>query len=112
VTPQPEEEPEEGDGLEAPRSVLTPTFARAAADALERLPRNIARDAVLKVSEVAAGLPNAWREVKRMLHVPGYYSVRVGIHHRVLFHLDATLLVVDEVIHRQDLDATVRRLGR
>jgi SEC-C motif len=112
AVPAPAEEPEEGDGLEAPRNVLTTQFARAAADALERLPKNIARDAVLKVSEVAAGLPTAWREVKRMLHVPGYYSVRVGIHHRVLFHLDDRVLQVDDVIHRQDLDATVRRLGR
>ena len=112
VTPLPADEPEEGDGLEAPRTVLTTTFARAASDALERLPRNTARDAVLKISEVAAGLPTAWREVKRMLHVPGYYSVRVGIHHRVLFHLEERVLLVDEVIHRQDLDATVRRLGR
>ena len=47
-----------------------------------------------------------------MQHVPGYLSVRVGIHYRVIFHVDGPALRVDDVIHRQDLDATVRRLGR
>jgi mRNA-degrading endonuclease RelE of RelBE toxin-antitoxin system len=106
------DEVEEGDGLEAPRNVLQPAFAKAASDALERLPKNVARDAMVEIGEVAAGVSTAWREVKRMLHVPGYYSVRVGIHYRVIFHLDDRTLLVDDIIHRQDLDATVRRLGR
>jgi hypothetical protein len=74
--------------------------------------RFTSRHAVGSPAATSETLSTAWREVKRMLHVPGYYSVRVGIHHRVLFHLDDRVLQVDDVIHRQDLDATVRRLGR
>ncbi len=112
---EPEEEAEEDDGAPVDarvRGVAIPRFARSAADAFREVPARVARDALLAVSELAAGDAAAWREVKQLEKVAApVFSARIGIHYRLLFRVDAAGLEVLELFHRKNLESTVKRYG-
>jgi hypothetical protein len=92
------------------RAVTVPTFAKAAAGAVRELPARVARDALALIAELAGGAASAWRGVKQLERVsPPLLSARVGIHYRVLFRTTDVELEVLEVVHRQGLDAVIRR---
>jgi hypothetical protein len=92
------------------RGVAVPSFAKGAGEALRELPSRVARDALRLVAALAAGDATVWREVKQLERVaPPLLSARVGIHHRVLFRATGGGLDVLEIVHRQGLDATIRR---
>jgi hypothetical protein len=92
------------------RGVKIPTFAKAASEAIRELPARVARDTLAIIAGVASGGAAAWREVKQLERVsPPLLSARVGIHYRVLFRANDAELDVLEVVHRQGLDAVIRR---
>lgn len=100
------------DGSHArPRGLTWPTFTPRAREALEELPARVARDAMGRVAELTSGEASGWQEVKQLQGVAGLFSVRVGIHYRVLFtmNVEARTLVVEDVIARESFDTAIRR---
>ncbi len=95
----------------APRTVSVPSFDEAAAHSLRRLDRATASRVVRAVGLVAAADPGAWRDVKALRVAPGHLRLRVG-QYRVLFRVDAErrVLVVERIVPRNELAATVRRV--
>ncbi|HWO25380.1 MAG TPA: SEC-C metal-binding domain-containing protein [Kofleriaceae bacterium] len=94
----------------APRAILVPRFAAAAAAALETVPRHIAAAALRVVGALAAGDPAAWRGIKQAKDMPfSVLMARVGIHHRLLLRADDALDVLD-LVTRESLLTTLKRL--
>ena len=112
------EEPE--DGLEVEESagaeagpLRYPSFTRAAQVALSQVPARIAREALHAVAGLCAGGGSSFRGVKRLKSiVPAMapmWSLRVGIHHRLLFRQSPSAIEVMELIHRKDLELTLKQ---
>ena len=83
------------------RTVLVPRFLPGAEDALGKVPRMVASQALHTTSDLAAGDPAAWRAVKQSkgMRTP-VLSARIGIHHRLLFRRDQHTLEVLDLVHR------------
>ena len=107
-----EEDEEEGEAFPATeRAPLVPAFSDAAARALRALDPPTARLALRVVHRLAAGDPGAWSGAKRLQKVRDLASARVGIHHRLLFRPrpEQSELELVDLIHRRELEATLRR---
>jgi mRNA-degrading endonuclease RelE of RelBE toxin-antitoxin system len=96
----------------APRSVLIPNYAAAAAKALAMLPRQTAAQTLHAIAALAAGEPRTWRSIKRMRATEDVYSARVGRDYRVLFRIRDPQLDVLDIVDRKDLDAALNRVAR
>ena len=110
-----EEEPDDdGEALaETPRGVLVPRFARAAEDALGDVPVHVASEALRTVGQLAAGDAFAWSRVKQAQDLrPPLLMARVGIHHRLLFRAEAGRAEILDLVTRENLMHTLRRLRR
>ncbi|HSK03615.1 MAG TPA: SEC-C metal-binding domain-containing protein, partial [Kofleriaceae bacterium] len=95
----------------AARAVLIPRFTEAAAAAFEDVPRNVAAVAMRTVGALAAGEPAAWRGVKQAKDMARQVLMaRVGIHHRLLFRADDGILDVLDLVTRESLMTTLKRL--
>ncbi|MBK7399627.1 MAG: SEC-C domain-containing protein [Myxococcales bacterium] len=101
---------EEGDAASRPRGVQVPVFGKDVERFLRDAPPRVAHDALVAIAELAAGDELRWGEVKQLAR-PNVvaYSGRIGIHYRVIFRLEPGRLLVDEIVHRKDLEAAVRR---
>jgi hypothetical protein len=93
------------------RAVTLPTFSRKAQDSIDELPRNVAAEALRTIGTLAAGDESAWRRVKqaRDLTHP-VLMARIGIHYRLLFRVEERRFGVVDLIHRADLETTLKRL--
>lgn len=109
VNSQADEPVEEGTPVETPRGILVPSFASSAQDALRGLPGATARKAIQVAAALASGEDAAWHQAKQMAVAHRLLSCRVGIHHRLLFTIKDSELAVLTVIHRKDLNTTVKR---
>jgi hypothetical protein len=95
----------------AARAVLIPQFTEAAAAAFEDVPRNVAAVAMRTIGALAAGEPAAWRGVKQAKDMARQVLMaRVGIHHRLLFRADDGVLDVLDLVTRESLMTTLKRL--
>lgn len=95
----------------AVRPVLLPRFEPAAGAAFETIPRKVASIAMRTLGALAAGDSAAWRAVKQATDMPRQVLMaRVGIHHRVLFRADGDALDVLDVVTRESLLTTLKRL--
>ncbi len=108
-----QEPPEDAEaGVEPPRDVLVPSFDKRAADAIAGLPRDVARDALALVASLAGGDEASWKRTKKLeLAEPPMLSARVGLHYRLLFTAGDGRLCAREIIHRRELEKTLRRHG-
>ncbi|MFG0317570.1 MAG: hypothetical protein ACF8XB_09865, partial [Planctomycetota bacterium JB042] len=71
----------------------------------------VGRRAMERAGALAGGAAAAWRDAKPLRSVEGRWSVRVGIHHRLLFVLDDPeegLVRVIDLVPREGLDTAVR----
>jgi hypothetical protein len=83
--------------------VRLPRFDRVEGE-LEQAPAHVAAAAVRIAAALAVGDHGAWQSVKRAVDVhPPVLMARVGLHHRLLFHLEANALVVDRFVTREGL---------
>ncbi len=104
--------PKEDEGVNAtrPRGVHLPIFGKDVERFLRDAPPRVAHDALVCVAELAAGDELRWSEVKQLARPSVVaYSGRIGIHYRVIFRLEPQRLLVDEIVHRKDLEGAVRR---
>ncbi|HEY5949844.1 MAG TPA: SEC-C metal-binding domain-containing protein [Kofleriaceae bacterium] len=101
-----------GDDVElGARSVAIPRFERRATDALADVPTAVASETMRTVGTLAAGDGFAWRSVKQAKDMTRpVLMARVGIHHRVLFRVEDGVLDVLDLITREQLLTTLKRL--
>ena len=109
---QPVEHEDDGEAIEdAPRDVLLPSFDRRVIDALDGVPRQVAAEAMRTIGAIAAGDHAAWRRLKQAKDMRRQVLMaRIGIHHRLLLRTDAPQLVVLDLVPREALDTTLKRL--
>ena len=95
----------------AKRALLFPEFTAGAKAALEAVPRNVATIAMRTIAALAAGEAAAWGAIKQAKDMRRQVLMaRIGIHHRLLFGTDDGALEVLDVVTRQNLLSTLKRL--
>jgi hypothetical protein len=100
-------EPNTGE-IAPPRSVLLPRFERTTEKALRKVPATVAAQAMLLVGELAAGDADTWKRLKKAKDMRRpLYLARVGLHHRLLFQVEDTALVVVDLVTRANLDHAI-----
>jgi hypothetical protein len=101
-----------GDELElGARSVTIPRFERRATDALSDVPATVASEAMRTIGTLAAGDGFSWKGVKRARDMARpVLMARVGIHHRLIFRVEDDDLTVVDLIAREQLETTLKRL--
>ena len=107
-----DEEPDEGDELPmGNRGITLPRFDRRFTDALGDVPAPVAQEAMRTVGILAAGDGFAWRAVKQAKDMARQVLMaRVGIHHRMLFRVEDGVMDVLDLITREQLMTTLKRL--
>lgn len=103
---------EEGDELESSeRQVAIPSLTRRFLDSLEGVPQTVAAEAMRTIGALAAGDQAAWRGIKAARDMKQQVLMRrIGIHHRLLFRAEARTLEVLDLITRENLLTTLKRL--
>ncbi len=112
---RPADEPSPDEGVDdlpvAARGITLPKFERKFTDALHEVPGPVASEAMRSVGVLAAGDGFAWKSVKQAKDmVRPLYMARVGIHHRMLFRCDAGVLELVDLITRETLLTTLKRI--
>jgi uncharacterized protein YchJ len=93
------------------RGIAVPRFERRAIDSFEAVPAQIAAEAMRTLGGLAAGDGFAWRGVKQAKDMTRQVLMaRVGIHHRLLFRVEDGMLDVLDLITREQLMTTLKRL--
>jgi hypothetical protein len=112
--PEPAPDPEDTLADDVPlgaRPLAIPRFERRAIDALAEVPAQVAAEAMRTVGNLAAGDGFAWRGVKQARDMAQpVLMARVGIHHRLVFRSDGGQLDVVDLITREQLMTTLKRL--
>jgi len=87
-----------------------PVFSSSARKSMRKIPIQVADAAMLAVTELTSAGAAGWSSVKRLKRAPSVFSQRIGIHYRLLFSLDPASdeLIVQELIHRRDLEKAVK----
>ncbi|HEY4238316.1 MAG TPA: SEC-C metal-binding domain-containing protein [Kofleriaceae bacterium] len=103
---------DEGDELESrEREPTVPQFSRRAIDALAEAPRAVAAEALRTIGALAAGDTFAWRRTKSARDMPRQVLMaRVGIHHRLLFRTESGPFEVIDLVTRENLLTTLKRM--
>ncbi len=106
------EDDDEGNAVElVARRIQVPSWERRSADALREVPAHVAAEALRTVASLAAADPAAWRAVKR---AKGFDQpillTRIGLHHRLLFEPDDEVLRMIDLVSRESLLGTLKRL--
>ena len=88
-----------------------PVFRDSAKKSLRKIPIQVANAAMQAVADLTSARAAGWSSVKRLKGASGIFSQRIGIHYRLLFSLDPAgdELIVQELIHRRDLEMAVKR---
>jgi uncharacterized protein YchJ len=110
-----DEAPDDGEGVDdlpvAARGVTLPRFDRKFTDSLADVPGPVASEAMRTIGTLSAGDGFAWRSVKQAKDmVRPLLMARVGIHHRLLFRCDDGILDVMDLITRETLLTTLKRI--
>jgi hypothetical protein len=78
---------------------------------MELVPAHVAAEAMRTLGELSAGDAAAWKGVKQAKDMgEPVYSARVGIHHRLLFEVEDGVLRAIDLVTREDLRSTLKRL--
>ena len=95
----------------AARGITLPRFDRKFTDALGEVPPQVASEAMRTIGVLASGDGFMWKSVKQAKDmVRPLYMARVGIHHRLLFRCDDGVLDVMDLITRETLLTTLKRI--
>jgi hypothetical protein len=107
-----DEPDDDGDSLEPGNRELTiPRFERRFVDAVGDVPSQVAAEAMRTVGTLAAGDGFAWRGVKQAKDMSRQVLMaRVGIHHRMIFRVEGGALEVLDLVTREQLLTTLKRL--
>jgi hypothetical protein len=107
-----EEDLLEADAAPPELGLLLPCYSDRAREALERLPADVARKALMEAAMLAGADGDTWRAAKRLQRRRDVWSIRVAGRYRLLFRPSgaARRLDVLDVIFRRDLEAAIRSL--
>ncbi|MEP6863172.1 MAG: SEC-C metal-binding domain-containing protein [Deltaproteobacteria bacterium] len=95
----------------AARGITLPRFDRKFTDALTDVPPQVGSEAMRTIGVLASGDGFMWKSVKQAKDmVRPLYMARVGIHHRLLFRCDDGVLDVMDLITRETLLTTLKRI--
>lgn len=95
----------------AARGITLPRFDRKFTDALTDVPPQVGSEAMRTIGVLASGDGFMWKAVKQAKDmVRPLYMARVGIHHRLLFRCDDGVLDVMDLITRETLLTTLKRI--
>ena len=110
AAPAAEDEP--GESLpQTTRGITIPRFDRRVLDALDEVPQAVAAEAMRTIGTLSAGDGYAWLGVKQAKDMAKQVLMaRVGIHHRLLFRADAGMLDVLDLVTREQLLTTLKRI--
>ncbi len=93
------------------RGITLPRFERKFTDALTEVPGPVAAEAMRTIGVLASGDGFAWKSVKQAKDMQRpLYMARVGIHHRMLFRCDDGILELVDLITRETLLTTLKRI--
>jgi hypothetical protein len=93
------------------RGTVLPRFDKRFVAAIEEVPAPVAAEAMRTIGTLAAGDGFAWRNVKQAKDMARQVLMaRVGIHHRLLFRMEDGALDVLDLITREQLMTTLKRL--
>ncbi|MFT3696335.1 MAG: SEC-C metal-binding domain-containing protein [Kofleriaceae bacterium] len=93
------------------RGITLPRFDRKFTTALEEVPGPVAAEAMRTIGILCSGDGFAWKTVKQAKDmVRPLYMARVGIHHRLLFRCDEGILDAMDLITRETLLTTLKRI--
>jgi hypothetical protein len=93
-----------------PKQIRIPEFSCAFRKSCEKLPTSVTAKALQAAAGFAAREESVLKQAAPLEQLPGYFRIRVGIHHRLLVRPgeENTLEVVD-LIPRQNLDTWIRQ---
>jgi SEC-C motif len=95
----------------AARGITLPRFDRKFTDSLADVPGPVASEAMRTIGTLSAGDGFAWKGIKQAKDmVRPLLMARVGIHHRLLFRCDDGILDVMDLITRETLLTTLKRI--
>ncbi|MEO8843022.1 MAG: SEC-C metal-binding domain-containing protein [Kofleriaceae bacterium] len=95
----------------AARGITLPRFDRKFTDSIADVPGPVASEAMRTIGTLSAGDGFAWKAVKQAKDmVRPLLMARVGIHHRLLFRCDDGILDVMDLITRETLLTTLKRI--
>lgn len=102
------------DGVTAPsppRRALVAEASRTVREAMQNIPPHVAAEAMRTLGQLAAGDVLAWKGVKQAkgTTIP-IYTARIGIHHRLIFRIGDGTLFAMELVTREDLLSTLKRM--
>lgn len=89
-----------------------PTVSERQLEELKALEGDLGRKALACLADLCGGAPNAWHQVKRLKKSRDTLSIRLGIHHRLLFTCTACEVRLEAVVARRDLERYVDGLAR
>ena len=93
------------------RDIVLPRFDKRFVAAVDEVPAPVASEAMRTIGTLSAGDGFAWRNVKQAKDMARQVLMaRVGIHHRLLFRIEDGALEVLDLITREQLMTTLKRL--
>jgi len=108
---QREEELLEADGPRATQPIRVPRFSKHVTDALDKVPVSVARQTLKLAGELGAGEEHAFAAVRRLKRKPGFLRARIGRSWRLIFTMEDQYLDLQHLIHRRDLERSVKTLA-
>ncbi len=88
-----------------------PSYPKRFREQLDAVPEPVARETIRLVGRLGAGDAAAFHGTKRLKRRHEVLRQRVGRQHRLLFRLHEKILEVVALIHRRNLERTIKRLG-
>ncbi len=91
--------------------VTFPIFPEKFKKSVELLDAAIGKQAIKAFTGFITNDPKIMKQTKKLTIVDHYYSIRLGIHYRLIIHYTpASQPIPEYVIHRKDLESTIKKL--
>ncbi len=95
-----------------PKRILIPEFSGTFRRTCKSMPGPIVAKALKAISGFATHDRLIWRQTKVLEGLPGFFSIRVGIHHRLLIVWEREVRIeVLDLIQREQLDTWIKQNG-
>jgi hypothetical protein len=100
-------------GALAATGVRIPEYSKEFRKALSSMEPSVCRSALRAITGFATNDERFLKQTKLLKSLDGYYSMRIGIHHRLIVeYRPGTNPIAKYLIHRKDLESIVKRLKK
>lgn len=90
--------------------IRLPEFTPGFSKLLFKLPEDIARHTMRSVGKLCAGEESVFQTCRPLKRSKETWRLRIGIHYRLLFELNEDTVIFRYIIHRRDLESTVKKM--